>query len=223
MPRTPYPPPTPEENLEWAEKADREFFDKLLDPKVWVSAADDLLLAASIIRPHVELYWKNIFDRLQPGADRTPPDWTNSRLIGALSLLVAYALENLLKALIVKRDDGGIATPLAKKYHARAKKRRGKQRVDAKADDFGLPPDLAKHDLNELANLAVVTLDRFEADLLERLTQAVVWSGRYRIPRGANAYASKGTTTTSSDFEIADRVILRIRHAIVEFAPEKGE
>jgi hypothetical protein len=71
-------------------------------------------------------------------------------------LLYAYAIENVLKGLIVfKRPD------LIQEH---------------KLDD-----ELKRHDLNELAEKAEVTVEQHERPVLEALSQLSIWAGRYPV------------------------------------------
>jgi hypothetical protein len=74
-------------------------------------------------------------------------------------LLYAYAIENVLKGLMVfKRPD--------------------------LIQEHGLHGELATHDLNELAKKAKVTVEQRERSVLEALTNLSKWAGRYPIARG---------------------------------------
>jgi hypothetical protein len=75
-------------------------------------------------------------------------------------LLYAYAIENVLKGLIVLKRPGLI-----------------------REDE--LDGELTTHDLNELAKKAKVTVDQqHERPVLEALTRLSIWAGRYPIARG---------------------------------------
>ncbi|MBA4159739.1 MAG: hypothetical protein H0X65_20025 [Gemmatimonadetes bacterium] len=80
-------------------------------------------------------------------------------------MLVAYAMENYLKAALVQR-------------HART----WKPEVERSGK---LPQALKNHDLVELAQQVGFTLDLPEEDLLRRLERCSVWFGRYPIPLNA--------------------------------------
>jgi hypothetical protein len=75
-------------------------------------------------------------------------------------LLYAYAIENVLKGLIVFKRPGLI-------------------------QEHELHGELKTHDLNKLAKMAKVTVDQqHERPVLEALTHLSLWAGRYPIARG---------------------------------------
>jgi len=138
-----------------------DFSERLTDAKLWLRMADDLIAAANILEAEVVKYWSEI-------------QFENGKLVkisnrkyvqGAYSLLVAYALENYFKALLIHRNMGSLKGKLLTK----------------------LPPYLSSHNLCQLASKSKFKHDLIEQDLLSRLSRSSIWAGRYPIPVEPNA------------------------------------
>ncbi len=127
--------------------------EQILEPSMWVRAAEVLLASAAVLEPHACRYW------LTKGSDKKIAEgYLKTQL-----MLAGYALENMLKALIVH------------------------DRRDLLDQDFTskkrLPKDLRSHDLVDLAKQARMRLaDDDTKGLLTRLTRHSIWAGRYPVP-----------------------------------------
>lgn len=88
----------------------------------------------------------------------------NSFLYKQATLLVAFGIENMLKALWAEQ--------------------RTKQ---IKASE-SLPRPIREHDLNELADLTDLQTTPRESDALTVLSEHAIWAGRYPIPREMDEY-----------------------------------
>ena len=145
-----------------------QYSERLSDWRLWVNKADELLEAAMLLEPHVREYWSAVTTNSEEGrytdpskTPRTPPPNPQS----AYFMLVAYALENLLKAILIRDRQNGLRNRLFKR----------------------LPHVVKTHDLTYLAKEANVSVSLVEEDLLHRLSWQSTWAGRYPIPVEASA------------------------------------
>jgi len=145
------------------EKIQRAYFAaNLLEPKSWVSKADELWDAAELLRPTLEDRWKRT---------RSDPAWAHGGghpplgLNGVRLMLCAYAIENLCKASLVSS-----LLPAERKQ------------VE---DDGVLPGRIGSHNLVLLAEMAGCCVSVDEKAELIRLTEAAVAFGRYPLPKKA--------------------------------------
>jgi hypothetical protein len=140
------------------------FSERLVDTDSWIEKADELLAASRILEKDIVAYWSamSIENRRVVGI----PD---GRLVqGPYFLLVAYALENYFKALLIHRNRELLKNSL-----------------------FSTLPDyLKKHDLIELGRDINLKLDITEEDLLLRLARNSIWAARYPVPTGPGALAA---------------------------------
>ncbi len=133
------------------------YADVVGEPKHWIDLAEQLLNAARELEPTVAQYWEDVIAVHRDRKESVSlPDYR-----GVHFMLVAYALENLLKAAIVKSDPA--------KYRSEASSQQ-------------LPRDLKGHSLIDLAKRAGLKADVAEEGLFLRLTRNSVWSGRYPVP-----------------------------------------
>lgn len=94
-------------------------------------------------------------------------------VVYAYMLLAGLAIENLIKGLSIKKDSALI-------------------------DNGKLDQSLGKHDLLALARKAGVRLTEEERSLVERLTEYVIWAGRYPIPKRSDSYLLRGAGGSGS-------------------------
>jgi hypothetical protein len=136
----------------------RDYFaNRVGEARHWIDTAEELVAAAAIFEEPIARWWK----AMREGIDAVPP-----RPPFELHLmLMAYGLENYLKAVIVSR----------RPWHYRLEAYKTRR----------LPQVLNGHKLVELAKTARLALDSTEEDLLRRLTRAAVWAGRYPVPLSA--------------------------------------
>lgn len=141
-----------------------EYSQRVTDWKLWVNKADELIEAARLLEPHVRDYWRVVTTNFEEGrysdalkTPRIPPPNPQS----AHFMLIAFALENLMKAIVIRSRPNEFRSRLFTK----------------------LPLDFKTHDLRGLAkkaNVPPTTLE--EEDLLCRLSRVSTWAGRYPIP-----------------------------------------
>jgi len=149
----------------------KQLFKAGQQPAAWLRSAGRLRDAAEAILKH-ELPAERAYSQALKIADEeahaeSVHDGVGAADIKAIApnyppaqLLYAYAIENVLKGLIVLKWPGLI-------------------------QEHELHGELKTHDLNKLAKKAKVTVDQqHEGPVLEALTNLSIWAGRYPITRG---------------------------------------
>jgi len=155
-----------------------DFSNRLTDTKLWIMKADELIAAANVLEVEVEKYWSEI----QIGEHNQPVNTSGRKDIqGAFSLLIAYALENYFKALLVYRNQKNLKGWLLTK----------------------LPRYLNQHDLIKLASKLRFKLDISEEELLCRLSRSSIWAARYPIPIEPESLANMKNFSTGQSYFIA--------------------
>lgn len=155
-----------------------DFSQRLTDTKLWIRMADELIAAANILEIEVEKYWSEI----QLDGHNQPVSTSNRKYVqGAFSLLIAYALENYFKALLVYRNQKNLKGWLLTK----------------------LPRYLNQHDLIKLASKLRFKLDISEEELLCRLSRSSIWAARYPIPIEPESLANMKNFSTGQSCFIA--------------------
>lgn len=150
--------------MDWDQIDKRNYESTVFWDLHWITKADDLLASAALLEPEVRKVWKNLREyhaqKVHKTSDKVSliPD----RHIAIYLMLVAFAVENLLKASVV-RDK--------KLEYEREFERSG-----------SLPKELKSHDLTDLARRAGLRFDIAEEDLLRRLSRSAMWFGRYPVP-----------------------------------------
>ena len=161
-----------------------QYSERLSDWKLWENKADELLKAAKLLEPHVREYWSTVTTNFEEGrysdplkTPRTPPSNPQS----AYFMLVAYALENLLKAIIIRHRQNDLRGRLLR----------------------NLPGVVKTHNLRDLAKKANVPVTVGEEDLLHRLCWQSTWAGRYPIPVEASALKNVETYSDGKSYLMA--------------------
>ena len=149
----------------------------------WYDAAKNLLSAASLLKPSVDLYWKAWRDHVN--GTREAPMVESQNFQWIYMMLCGMAIENMSK--------GWISHLLVRSEKARA-------RVDG-----ALPKVLDGHNLCSLVDGVDLRLDRTERELLHRLRDALVWRGRYPVPKrnresGLATYLGEGEPRQIHEF-----------------------
>ena len=124
----------------------------------WVSKAEDLLQSAKLIEPEVVRLWDNYRANLDGEINELLPDYYQ----GTYFMLIAYAVENFLKAAIIRE----------KSFEYKRKF----------LETLKFPSELRSHNLVKLARRAHLNFSSEEEDLLRRLTRSATWYGRYPAP-----------------------------------------
>ncbi|HEV8609078.1 MAG TPA: hypothetical protein VGS98_03305 [Thermoanaerobaculia bacterium] len=201
--------------LERQRRANVEFFEGVLDWRKWVEVADELLVAADVLGERVEIHWsrwERAMEERDPAVFQALWAHADEKLFTGHNLLLAYVLENLLKALIVKRFPKDLAT--------RIFERRGKDAKRNQTDYFDegmlLPYPLDIHDLVKLASEAGLSLNALEEQLLRHFYRWSLWSARYHVPKKSKDMTERKDILSSNDPREVIAMIDRIRAAIKE-------
>jgi len=132
----------------WSDKYRRS----LSQPSEWVAVARNLVQSMDCLRPAVVSFWKAAVDSPHTLQDQK---YTH----GVYLMLASYAMENLLKALLIREKAFGI-----------------------EAFNRGLPDKLDTHDLVSLADSVGLVANDVVAELLTRMSSYAYWAGRYPAP-----------------------------------------
>jgi hypothetical protein len=124
----------------------------------WIDKAKDLYVSAKKLEPEIVRLWQTYQEHVKDTSVALVPDHYH----GPYFMLLAFAVENLLKAAIIKHH--GLDYRMA--FRERPK----------------FPEQLKKHDLIELSKDAQLVIADDEEDLLRRLTRSAIWFGRYPVP-----------------------------------------
>jgi hypothetical protein len=156
----------------------RRFSQAVLSAEAWFYTADELIAAMDLVEPNVERFWEDIRS-IAAALDQTsemPPKHQNSdaapkdeksdvpskhSLINQHMMLAGFAIENLCKGYLADR----LSPQEGEKVQAGA-----------------LPNSLTGHNLLKLVEQTGMTVSDTEKYLLNRITDAVVWRGRYPSP-----------------------------------------
>jgi hypothetical protein len=166
---------------------------KAFDESSWIECADNLLEAARLLEPKIQELWDSYRTHLSDRDILPNRDHYN----GPYFMLISFAIENILKAAIVRAKSAELET-----------------RFD---NDSKFPKEMKGHDLLSLANAAGVSISFEIEDLLRRLSRNAIWSGRYPVPldhddsHPAEAY-SDGTKYSVAFFGARD--VERLRHFV---------
>jgi len=135
------------------------FLERALDPKAWEDTASQLLEAAKLLEPKLDEFWSGATHHAWSDSWR---GWADE-FVAIYFMLSAYAIENLMKARIVRSG----RAQLAEEFQRRCR----------------LPSVLKTHDLCKLAICSGnVGLAEGYEDILKRLTRSATWYGRYPVP-----------------------------------------
>ena len=133
-----------------------QFSERLIDTRLWIEKADGLISAANLLEEDILKYWSEI----QVENNRTVSEPNRKCAQEAYFLLIAYALENFFKALLIYRNQETL-----------------KGRLKLK-----LPKYLKEHDLIKLASKAKFSTKVYEEELFCRLSRFSIWKARYPVP-----------------------------------------
>lgn len=189
-----------DDKVDWDDVYKRNYESTAFWDIQWIYCANALLISAREIEPKVCELWDNYHAHIE---DKTIPlkaDYYQ----GTYFMLIAYAVENLFKAAIVRE----------KSWHFRHE-----FQINQK-----FPTDLKSHKLVKLAEKAGFNYSSEEEDLLRRLTRHAIWAGRYPIPlhykksavsekfsNGSNHHVS---WFGESDIERLNALIVRIKERL---------
>ncbi len=164
-----------EDSNVFAKERIRHFAQSVLSVEAWFRTANELIASMDLLEPHVERFWsdvRSVFLAIDKTSDvpskhqkRAAPSKPQERempskhnLINQHMMLAGFAIENLCKGYLAGRLS----------------------HEDRKAVQAGdLPKSLQRHDSLHLVKQTGMTLSDTEKYLLERITDAVLWRGRY--------------------------------------------
>jgi hypothetical protein len=166
----------PDDNETFSPARIRRFSQAMLSAEAWFYTADELIAAMDLLEPHVGRFWddvRSVFLAVDNTSDvpsehqtsEVPPKHEKTdvqskhSLINQHMMLAGFAIENLCKGYLAGRLSH--------------KEREDVQRAGV------LPKSLKGHDILNLVEQTGMTLSDIEKYLLERITDTVVWRGRY--------------------------------------------
>ncbi|MFC1989444.1 hypothetical protein ACFLVW_02615 [Chloroflexota bacterium] len=158
-----------------------QYSKRLTDWRLWENKAEELLKAAKLLEPQVKKYWSIVDTNFKEGRYSDPQKLLYTPPFNPQSthfMLVAYALENLLKAIIIRNRQNSLRNRLFKR----------------------LPGVFTTHDLRGLAEEANVPTSVAEEDLLHRLSLQSIWSSRYPIPIQVSAMKNVETYSDGNSY-----------------------
>jgi hypothetical protein len=141
-----------------------QYSEQLIDTRQWIEKADELIIAANFLEAEVLKYWSEI--KIENNQIVGIPKRKNVQQ--AYFLLIAYALENFLKALLIHQNQKTLNGRLLQK----------------------LPGYLSSHDLIELSSKARFNISLSEEELFCRLSRFSIWKARYPVPIDSDALAN---------------------------------
>ncbi len=181
-----------------------QYIENLLNWRLWVDKADKLLEASKILEPQIRDYWNVVRNNAKEGRYNKggePPHIPPSDIHDPYFILISYALENLLKALIIRDRSDEIRSEFAQKGR--------------------LPRLIKKHDLVTLSKEASIKMDIREEDILTRLSRFSKWKSRYPVPvelsdlRNILKYSDGKAYFTDyfkpDDFEQLDAIVKQVK------------
>lgn len=155
------------------------FEESIANHAKWRAVAFQLLDAARLLWPLIASGYQDMAARFQE-----PDAGEGLRMRGPFYLLSGLAVENLLKAIIVKQLPPGASLVRRDKLDAGVK----------------------HHKLTSLCDRARVTLSPKDKAFLERLTKFVEWRGRYPVPNQRPA-ENDVTMTTTQDLRRIEEIM----------------
>lgn len=193
-----------------------QYLERLLNWKLWIDKAEELLAGARAVEPQVRSLWDVIEANFKEGRyskGGEAPQQLPQNLQGAYFTLVAYALENLFKARIIWEHEDALRNQVLNTG--------GK-----------LPAIVKDHDLIRLAKEAYFVIDVGDEDLLTRLHWNSVWAGRYPVPvdcgglKNVKVYSDgKGYLTayfSPNDIDRLNALIQRVKTYVINTLNSSG-
>lgn len=154
-----------------------QYAERLCSIDLWLEKAEELLASAAVLRAEVEQYWSEIVFRNNQIVSLPDRKYVQP----AYFMLVAYAIENYCKALLVFQHKNELQNRVLEE----------------------LPGYLNNHNLAGLARDIGMTLAVPDEELLFRLTRNSKWSARYPIPTGASATAAARELSDGRQYLVA--------------------
>lgn len=133
-----------------------QFSQRLINVNLWIEKAEELLAAAQVLEAQVDAWWSTV--HLEDGQFVGPQARKNIQ--APYFMLLAYAIENYLKALVVHRNRESLRNIMLAE----------------------IPKYIKGHDLVKLARKINFELAVHEEELLTRLSRNSIWDARYPVP-----------------------------------------
>lgn len=139
-----------------------------LDPIAWLESANRLIASAEKLEDYFEEFWNTL---------KTEKILDDSK-VSILFMIYSYAIENLLKAIIVIRDKQNLSS-----------------------QNWGkLPNSLQGHNLYQLCKKSGLdNLAREYESILKKLSRSAEWYGRYPTPIKASDYNNLRSSENESN------------------------
>lgn len=140
----------------------RVYVQILLNERKWFSQAVDLENSAVLLEDKVREMWLS-FEKYRD--TKNSKFLINDNYAYTYSMLMAFAIENYLKGVLVRND-----------------KEREQKLKEELLERAALPEVLKTHELYTLATkINAIDASKYES-LLRRLSQSAIWRGRYPVP-----------------------------------------
>lgn len=168
-----------ERKLDWDYVYRQNYESRVFCDIHWIGKAEDLMQSAKLLEPEVIRIWESFRAHATDKKTKILPNHYQ----GAYFMLLAYAVENLLKAIIIRK---------------RSREYKEGFRMTRK-----FPKELQSHDLVQLASKAGLEFNLEEEDLLRRLTRSATWYGRYPVPLHYTAGAGAETFSDGNEYAVS--------------------
>ena len=120
-----------------------QYKEQVLNWQLWINQADELLAASKKLEPSMKKYWLTTTQYFDPnkGTYSPPPGFKPNKLLqGTYFMIMAYAIENLLKAILIRQSKEDYETEVMHTHE--------------------LPKDLKEHDLMVLFKKTNIKLNQ---------------------------------------------------------------
>lgn len=160
-----------------------QFSERLVETRLWIKIAEELEAAAGVLEPDIRRYWAEV--KVEDGQVKQGPQRESTQ--GQYLMLMAYALENYFKAILIHRNMDSLRNWL----------------------QSDLPSYIKSHNLVGLARESSIQLNTNEEELLCRLSRYSTWAARYPVPTGPDSLTaakelSDGRTYLMAYYALAD-------------------
>jgi hypothetical protein len=185
-----------------------QFSQSVLSAEAWFRTADELTAAMDLLEPHIKAFWEDfrslilVVDETNaaplksrksnaPSKSRKSGVQSNYALINQHMMLAGFAIENLCKGYLAGRLSHEERKDVQKGF---------------------LPKSLKSHDILKLVKQTGMTLAETERYLLNRITEAVLWRGRY--PSGGSHEQLRPFAQIGSDIRHIKTLLRKVRRHV---------
>ena len=169
----------PNASVDWDSVHRSNYESAAFNVSGWLSKAQSLYVSAKALEPQVSRLWESYRARHRGEPGPLLPD----HYLGTYFMLMAFAVENLLKA-------GAVA-------------QRGMEYKATFRESLAFPRELRSHNLVKLASTVGLRLREGEEDLLRRLARSAVWCGRYPAPMEYSAMSGTERHSDGSEYSVS--------------------